>query len=218
MTALTSDKVEFRRKYCYKVRSFSTSPRTQQLVKAPIQVFGVDGRYASALYSAASKQKSLETVEKDLIKFQNLMKKDAKLDEFIRNPSIQRKDKAVAMKAIASKVGLNAATSNAMVLMAENGRLSKLNQVVNTFKLLMAATRGEVVCEVITAKPIDPEMKNKIEAALKGFMKQGQTILLTSKVDPSIMGGMIVSIGDKYVDMSVASKIKKYTQILEAAV
>lgn len=67
-------------------------------------------------------------------------------------------------------------------------------------------------------QPIDDALKSELEAALKSFLKQGQKLLLTVKVDPSIIGGMIVSIGDKYVDMSIASKIKKYTDIITAAV
>lgn len=112
---------------------------------------------------------------------------------------------------------MNPATANLLTLLAENGRLTKINQVINLYKLIMAANRGEVVCEVISAKPLDADTKNKLESALKGFLKKDQTILLTTKVDPSIIGGMLVSIGDKYIDMSVASKIKKYTDIIQAA-
>lgn len=72
------------------MRSFSTSNITNQLVKPPIQVFGIEGRYATALYSAASKKKTLEAVEKDLIKFQASFKSDAKLREYIENPLIKR--------------------------------------------------------------------------------------------------------------------------------
>lgn len=125
------------------------------------------------------------------------------------------------MKADAFKdVGksFNPATANLLSLLAENGRLGKLNQIVNAFKIIMAAQRGEVVCEVITAKPLDAENKGKLEAALKGGLKPGQSIQITTKVDPSILGGMVVSIGDKYVDMSVASKIKKYTEAISTAV
>ena len=82
----------------------------------------------------------------------------------------------------------------------------------------MSAQRGEVVCEVITAKPLDADNKGKLESALKAFLKAGQSIQLTTKVDPTIIGGMIVSIGDKYVDMSVASKLKKYTDVISAAI
>jgi len=103
-----------------------------------------------------------------------------------------------------------------LTLLAENGRLGKINQIINLYKLIMAANRGEVVCEVITAKPLDADTKSKLESVLKGFLKKGQTILLTAKVDPSIIGGMVVSIDDKYVDMSVASKIKKYTDLIQA--
>ncbi|CAL1674813.1 unnamed protein product [Lasius platythorax] len=198
------------------IRTFSSSSVAQQLVKPPLQVFGLEGRYATALFSAASKQKALDAVEKDLVTFQGLLKTDAKLIEFVKDPSIKRKNKVEAFKAIGSKVNVNPATANLLTLLAENGRLAKINQIINLYKLIMAANRGEVVCEVITAKPLDADTKSKLESALKGFVKKGQTILLTAKVDPSIIGGMVVSIGDKYVDMSVANKIKKYTDLIQA--
>jgi F-type H+-transporting ATPase subunit O len=144
-----------------------------------------------------------------------LLKTDKKLNEFIKDPSIKRKLKSDALKQV--KLNFNSATVNLLSLLAENGRLANINQIINTFKLIMAANRGEVVCEVITAKPLDSDNKGKLETALKAFLKKGETILLTTKVDPSIIGGMIVSIGDKYVDMSVASKIKKYTDVLNLA-
>ncbi|KAK9294079.1 hypothetical protein QLX08_011175 [Tetragonisca angustula] len=200
------------------VRSLSTSSVTQQLIKPPIQVYGIEGRYATALYSAATKQKTLNNVEKDLLKLQDLLKKDKQLGEFVQNPSIKRKDKVEALKAISKKVSLSSETVNVLGLLAENGRLSLLNSVINTFKLFMAANRGEVPCEVITAKPLDNEMTSKLQAALKGFLNKGESILLTSKTDPSIIGGMIISIGDKYIDMSVASKVKKYSDIIAGTV
>ncbi|XP_014614856.1 PREDICTED: ATP synthase subunit O, mitochondrial [Polistes canadensis] len=200
------------------VRSFSLSSAVQQLVKPPIQVFGLEGRYATALYSAGSKQKSLGKIEQDLDKFQDLMKKDAKLGEFVRDPSIKRKNKAEALKLIGEKISLNPATSNMLILLAENGRLKNFSQVFNAYKIIMAADKGEVVCEVITAKALDADIRSKLESTLKSFLKKGETIKLTSKVDPSVIGGMIVSIGDKYVDMSVASKIKKYSDIIQSAV
>ena len=195
-------------------RSFSSNSIAQQMVKPPIQVFGVQGRYATALYSAASKQKTLNNVEKDLIKFQELVKTDQKLNEFVKDPSIKRRNKAEALKSVAGKLSLAKETTNLLTLLAENGRLGQVNGIINTFKMLMAATRGEVVCEVITAKPLDADMRSKLEKALKGFLSKGQNILLTAKVDPSIIGGMIVSVGDKYVDMSVATKVKRYSEII----
>ncbi|KAG5341200.1 ATPO synthase, partial [Acromyrmex charruanus] len=199
----------------FQTRTFSTSTAVQQMVKPPVQVFGLEGRYATALFSAATKQKALDAVEKDLISFQGLLKKDTTLIDFIKNPSISRKDKVEAFKAIGNKSGMNPTTENLLALLAENGRLAKLNVIINLYKLLMAANRGEVVCEVITASPLDADIKTKLESTLKRLLKKGETALLTTKVDPSIIGGMIISVGDKYVDMSIASKIKMYTDLIE---
>ncbi|KAL2726601.1 hypothetical protein V1478_006879 [Vespula squamosa] len=200
------------------VRSFSSSSIVQQLVKPPVQLFGLEGRYATALFSAGSKQKTLDKVEQDLDKLQGLLKTDVKLAEFVNDPTIKRRNKAEALQAIGSKLSLNPATSNLLILLAENGRLPKFNQIFNSFKIIMAANRGEIVCEVTTAKALDADTKGKLESALKSFLKKGETIKLSSKVDPSIIGGMIVSIGDKYVDMSVASKVKKYSDIIQVVV
>lgn len=65
------------------------------------------------------------------------------------------------------QTNLCATTSNLLGLLAENGRLDKLEAVINAFKIMMAAHRGEVTCEVITAKPLDATQKQNLEAALK---------------------------------------------------
>ncbi|XP_059475034.1 ATP synthase subunit O, mitochondrial [Neocloeon triangulifer] len=200
------------------VRAFSSSAASGQMVKAPIQVFGLEGRYATALYSAASKEKKLDIVEKELTGFQNQMKADARLREFIKTPIIQRGAKKEALTKIGAALKLSSLSTNLMTLMAENGRLKSLGSVIGLFKTLMAAHRGEVACEVTTAKPLDEATRKELEGALNGFLKKGQTILLTTKVDPELLGGMIVSIGDKYVDMSIASKVKKMTEVISAAV
>lgn len=114
-------------------------------MKPPVQVFGIEGRYATALYSAASKQKSLDAVEKDLVGFQKSMKTDPKLKEFILNPVMQRKEKSAALKYLGGQIKLNPQSTNLLQLLAENGRLKNFDGVVNAFKTIMAAHRGEVI-------------------------------------------------------------------------
>lgn len=196
------------------VRSFSSSAVRQELVKPPIQIFGLEGRYATALYSGASKMKSLDSVEKDLIGIQAQLKKDGKLIDYLINPSIKKSVKVEAIKAAAKQTNLSAPTANLLSLMAENNRLKNLNGTINAFKQIMAAARGEVPCEIITAKPLDASVLKEVEGALKGFLKSNEKILLTTKTDPEIMGGLIVSIGDKYIDMSIATKVRKYSKII----
>ncbi|GLG92957.1 ATP synthase subunit O, mitochondrial [Gryllus bimaculatus] len=199
------------------VRSLSSTAVSSQLVKPPIQIFGLEGRYATALFSAATKQKQLEAVETELTKLQGTLKSDVKLREFIQDPSLKRQVKVEGIKQIAAKLSLTPPSSNLLGLLAENGRLKSLEGVINAFRTIMAAYRGEVPCEVTTAKPLDDATKSELEGALKSFLKKGETLLLTTKVDPSIIGGMVVTIGDKYVDMSISSKIKKYTDLIQSA-
>lgn len=188
------------------------------MVKTPVPVFGIEGRYASALYSAATKQKQLDAVERDLVAIQTQFKSDIKLRDFFLNPSIKRNLKSDGLKDVATKLKYQSSTSNLLQALAENGRLNKVDQVINTFKLLMSAHRGDVVCEVVSAKPLDSSQKSALESALKKFLKSNENIKLTARVDPSIIGGLVVSIGDKYVDLSIASKVKKYQDLISAAV
>lgn len=186
-----------------------------QMIKPPVQIFGMEGRYACALYSAATKMKTLDQVEKDLVKFQAVIKKDEKLRDILSNPTIQRKVMMSAIKHVGETSNMTPASTNLLVTLAENGRLKRTDAVITAFRTIMAAHRGEVVCEVITAKPLESGQQSKLESALKSFLKPSETLQITSKVDPSIIGGMIVSIGDKYVDMSISTKVKKYKELIE---
>ncbi|XP_017035754.1 ATP synthase subunit O, mitochondrial [Drosophila kikkawai] len=186
-------------------------------VKPPVQVFGLEGRYATALYSAASKLSQLDQVEKDLTALQATIKGDKKLREYVTSPIINKKVMATALKEASEKLRFAPATANLLGLLADNGRLKKLDTVINAYKTIMAAHRGEVVCEVVSAKPLDASQSKQLEGALKSFLKGNQSLKITSRVDPSIIGGLIVSIGDKYVDMSIASKVKLYTDVIQSA-
>lgn len=122
----------------------STSNVVNQMVKPPIQVFGIEGRYATALYSAATKNKALDTVEKELLKFQQTIKTDLKLKEFIQNPTIKRLHKSEAIKAVAAKMSLTSQSTNLLQALAENGRLKNIDRVIRAFSVIMAAHRGDV--------------------------------------------------------------------------
>nr|AOR07091.1 mitochondrial ATP synthase subunit OSCP-like precursor [Enchytraeus albidus] len=201
------------------MRGFSTSVAAQgKLVAPPVHVFGIEGRYAHALYSAATKEKKLEVVEKDIKDIQVLLKSDKKFAEFIVNPVVKRNVKREAVVAAFKKKNYSSVTVNLFGAMADNGRLNKINSVFGTFEKLMSAHRGEVLCTVTTAKPLDQTYLKELKTTLEGFLKKGEVLQLETKVDPSLIGGMVVNIGDKYVDMSTASKIKLYTNVIKQAI
>jgi len=187
------------------------------VLRPPIQIFGLEGRYATALYSAASKLKQLDSVEKELIQVQEAIKKSPRLHQVITSPIISRGTMANALKDFSAKAKVSAATANLLGVLAENGRLKKIDGVIAAFRTIMAAHRGEVVCEVTSARPLEASQRKQLEDVLKKFVKPNETILLKASVDPTVLGGLVVSIGDKYVDLSVATKVKKYTNLIETS-
>uniref|UniRef100_A0A8C1JAR2 ATP synthase peripheral stalk subunit OSCP, mitochondrial n=1 Tax=Cyprinus carpio TaxID=7962 RepID=A0A8C1JAR2_CYPCA len=197
------------------VRQFSTSVirPAAKLVKPPIQVYGVEGRYATALFSAASKQKNLDKVEQELVRVSSLIK-DPKLSSIVMNPHIKRSLKQKTFIDALTKAKLSPITINLINVLAENGRLTLTHDVITAFGKMMSAHRGEVTCSVTTAQPLDEANLAELKVALNGFLTKGETIKLETKSDPSILGGMIVSIGDKYADMSTKTKIQKLTKLI----
>ncbi|KAL5010343.1 hypothetical protein ScPMuIL_012648 [Solemya velum] len=199
------------------VRHFSVSAQ-RSLVKAPIQLFGLEGRYAHAIYSAASKEKKLDVVEKELNSFQALLEKDKNLAQFVADPTLKKKDKLAVVSDVMKKQKYSALTVNLFDVLTHNGRLNKMSSIFRAYGKLMSAHRGEVICTVTTAKALDSGNMKDLKDALQGFLKAGQTLELELKVDPTIIGGMVVNIGDKYVDMSMSSKIKNFTGVIKEAV
>uniref|UniRef100_A0A673XCA0 Oligomycin sensitivity conferral protein n=1 Tax=Salmo trutta TaxID=8032 RepID=A0A673XCA0_SALTR len=202
-----------RRVSLIEVRQFSTSVLRQALIRPPIDVYGVGGRYATALFSAASKQKKLEQVEKEMRTLSALIK-DPKLSSIVMNPHVKRSLKLKFFGDAMTKANLSPITVNLITVLADNGRLTLTADVVGAFAKMMSAHRGEVICTVTTAHPLDEANLTELKVALNGFLAKGETLILETKSDASILGGMIVSIGDKYVDMSTKTKIHKLTKII----
>lgn len=135
-------------------------------VKPPIQLFGLEGRYATALYTASVKLNQLESVEKEVTSIQSAIKSKPKLREVIASPIINRKLLETTLLDIGKAAKLSAATTNLLVLLAENGRLKKIDGVINSFKQIMAAHRGEIVCEVKTARPLSDAQRKELNGVL----------------------------------------------------
>ncbi|XP_034087034.1 ATP synthase subunit O, mitochondrial [Gymnodraco acuticeps] len=195
-------------------RQFSTSVIRQKLVKAPITVYGVEGRYATALFSAASKQNILDQVEQELGKVSSLIK-DPKVSSIVMNPHVKRSFKQKTFQDGLAKSKVSPITFNLINVLADNGRLTITADVIAAYGKMMSAHRGEVSCTVTTAQPLDAASLADLKVALKGFLQKHESIKLETKLDSTILGGMIVSIGDKYVDMSTKTKILKLTKLIK---
>ena len=187
-------------------------------MKPPIQIFGLEGRYAHALYSAAVKSKKENAVEGDLNKFSNLLKGNKNLQEFVNDPTLQRKSKLEKLNTILTEQKFDKITMNFFSILAENNRLNRVTNISGAFSQLMSASRGEIECTVVSAQKLDMNNTKALETALKGFLKPTETLKLNLRVDSALLGGMIVELKDKYIDMSTATKIRKISNILKQAI
>ncbi|KAL4232869.1 ATP synthase subunit O [Mactra antiquata] len=200
------------------VRQFSTTAVREKLAELPLKLYGVNGRYASALYSAAIKEKKLDVVHKEINAFMNLVETDPKLKDFLASPANKRAAKRDAIAKIAKSQKYNNLTANFFNVLSENGRIQLSTNIIAAFNKMMSAQKGEVTCVVTTAKALGSAEEKELKAALQGFAKSGKSLIIEMKVDPALLGGMVVSIGDKFIDMSIASKMLKYTNVIKVAV
>ena len=103
-------------------------------------------------------------------------------------------------------------------LLAENNRLGRLENIAKSFALLMSDHKGEVHAKVTTAKQLDASQLKELQGVLQVFLKKNNTIKLETQVNPELVGGMIIELGDRYVDLSIASKLKTYSNIVKETV
>lgn len=182
------------------------SMATETSHKPPLDLHGLHARYANATYIAASKGNMLETVENELNGIKLTATNSEAFRSFLDNPLISRdaKEKGVEdmMKGKVSKV-----TLNLMLVLAGNARLSEAPKIADTYGQLMKAKRGEVEATITSADPLTKAQVNAIEAAMKTQVGSGKSVILSAEVDPSILGGLQVQIGDQFLDLSVGSKI-----------
>lgn len=186
-----------------------------KLVKPPISLFGIEGRYVNALYSAAYKNKQLDAVEGDLKKLAGLFKSDTKFREFLVSPLINPSRKCqVFENELKNKLKLNTLSVNLLSAMSENRRLKNLPDVEFAFKQIMSSVRNELPCKIFSAKPLPDAKKKEIEESLKAFTSK--KLLIEYLTDSSLMGGLIVDFnGEHYIDMSVKSNIRLFSDLLK---
>ena len=182
----------------------------------PVKLFGIPARYANATYTAASKAGVLDKVEMELLAFKDVLGKNSGFADFLSNPTVSRDDKVTTIDKMFEGGKTQAVTKNLMSTMAANNRLEDAGKVADAYAELMKAKRGELDAVVTTAVALTKAQAKTVSDALKA-QAGGKAVSITTKVDQSILGGLTVQIGDKYMDMSVKSKIDKVTANLASA-
>jgi F-type H+-transporting ATPase subunit delta len=172
-------------------------------------------RYAQSLFELTIEGNQLGKVEADLKSLQTMLAESADLRRLVTSPAFDAAAKAKGLTAVAAKAGFNPLTAKFVGLIATNGRANELAGVINAFSALSAQYRGVVTAEVTTAKALTAAQLKGVSAAVSQAL--GKTPELSTRVDPSILGGIKVRVGSRLFDASLRSKLDSLKFALKRA-
>ena len=172
-------------------------------------------RYASALYELAAESKNIDAVLKNFEFLQKNIKENKDLKLLIKSPLIASDDKQKIMEKILSKQLANKLTTTFLKVISNNKRFVHLSSIISQFININVQKRGKILADVTSADKLSDKQKNEINDQLKSIL--GEKLSLNFKVDKKIIGGLIVKVGSKMIDSSLASKINKLKIAMKGA-
>jgi len=175
----------------------------------------VSDRYASALYDLAAEKKLVDPVLEDLSNLKNMLNDNKELSLVIKSPLITSIDKLNIFESLLKKINANELTSTFLKVIEKNKRFSNLTSIITQFISINSQKRGDVLADITSADELNDEQKNNITNQLKSIL--GDKLSLSFDVDKNIMGGLIVKVGSKMIDTSLANKINKLKIAMKGA-
>lgn len=178
-------------------------------------VSGVSGRYATALFELARDEKSIDAVKTELDKFDAMLSESADLKRLVRSPVFAADVQMKALSAVLDKSDISGISANFLKVLTANRRLFAVADVIRAFRALVARFKGEASAEVTVAEQLSDKNLDSLTAALKAI--SGKDVTLNVKVDPSIIGGLVVKLGSRMVDSSLRTKLNSIKHAMKEA-
>jgi F-type H+-transporting ATPase subunit delta len=166
---------------------------------------GLAGRYATAIFELAQEEKAVEVLEREFAQVRAAIGGSPDLFRLVHSPVFSRDDQAKAMAAVLEKMGVSRLTKNFIALMASKRRLFALLDVIRAYEGLLARLRGEVQATVTSARSLKDGEMAELRAILKS--KLGREPRIETKVDPTLLGGLVVKVGSRMIDSSLRTKL-----------
>lgn len=169
-------------------------------------VSGMAGRYAQALYQLAAEQGATDKVAADLKSFAALIAESEDFARFVRSPVFSTEEQVKALTAILARAGVSGISANFIKLVATKRRLFAIADMIADFGKLHDAARGVTRAQVTVAEPLSAQHLDELKAAL-AQVSGGRSVDVAVKVDPAIIGGLVVKLGSRMVDGSLRTKL-----------
>ena len=175
----------------------------------------ISDRYGSALYDIAAENKCIEEILNDFESVEKVMNESSELRHVIRSPLVNSDEKLNILLKIFSQLNFNKLTTTFLKVLDNNKRISNISSIIFQFKKINSEKRGDIVASVTSANELSEDDKNNITNQLKSSL--GQKLSLNFDVDKDIIGGLIVKVGSKMIDTSIANKISKLKIAMKGA-
>ena len=163
------------------------------------------GRYATALFGLARDENQIDAVSRSLDTLEAAMAESADFKTLVTSPLVGRIEAAKTVRALTPTLDLDPITAKFLGVLAENGRLSELKAVIRTVRTLAADNRGETTAEVTSAFPLNDDQVARIKSNLKARL--GRDVAIDARVDPQLLGGLVVRLGSQMIDASIKTKL-----------
>ena len=174
---------------------------------------GIAQRYATAVFDLAREAGAIGTLEGDIDALSAALTESADFAAMVRSPLYSRQDQQDAITALAGQMGLSPLTVNTLALMAAKRRLFVLPQLIKALRDLIAQEKGEVTAEITAAAPLTDAQAARLADTLKA--KIGRDVKINTTVDESLIGGLVVKVGSRMIDTSVAAKLANLQQAMK---
>jgi len=170
-------------------------------------------RYARALFEIAREEDAIETIYGELEGFSSLLEKSEDLVEFFANPVFDNSDKAAVMGDILKKVRMSVTASNFLKLLVDKGRIGALGEIEECYRRYMDDVLNKVRVDVKTAFPLSSELSGRIRKQMEGLT--GKNIEMVIDEDPSLLGGVVIGVGDTLYDGSVRAQLNSIRELIK---
>lgn len=168
-----------------------------------------------ALFELARDEKSVDAVMADLNKFDAMLAESQDLNRLVRSPVFTSDIQGKALGAVLAQSGITGIAANFLKLLTANRRLFIIRDAITSFRALVAKYKGEATADVTVAEALNDKNLDSLKAALKAVT--GKDVVLNVKVDPSIIGGLIVKLGSRMVDSSLRTKLNSIKHAMKEA-
>ena len=170
-------------------------------------VSGLAERYAAALFDLADERRMLDEVATNLRELRAMLHASGDFLRLIRSPILSRDQQAKAIGMVAERAGLSPLVRDFLAVVARNRRLFAVPAMIEAFLAKLAARRGEVTAEVFSAQPLSEAQLAELNEQLRRSI--GSRVSVDVRVDPGLIGGLVVKLGSRMVDGSIKSKLQR---------